>query len=339
MEAILLVGGQGTRLRPLTLTTPKPMLPLAGIPFITHQLLRARRAGIDHVILATSYRAEMFSDHFGDGARLGMTLTYAVESEPLGTGGAVRNAATYLRGPDPVVVLNGDVLAGLDLRGLVAHHLRAGAEITLHLRRVPDPAGYGVVTTEPGGRVLSFEEKTETPRGNQVNAGTYVFARSALLSIPPDRVVSLERETFPAVLRDAGHVAGVQDGSYWLDIGTPAAYVQGNCDLVLGQAPSAAMHAAPADRLLLEGARVADTASLSGGTVVGRGAVVGDGATLRRAVVFDDACVGAGASVSDSVIGRGAHIGAGAIVEAAMVADRATVPPGARMLTGAGRVC
>jgi mannose-1-phosphate guanylyltransferase len=331
MEAILLVGGQGTRLRPLTLTTPKPMLPLAGIPFITHQLLRARRAGLEHVVLATSYRAEMFSEHFGDGSGLGLRLSYAVEPGPLGTGGAVRNAAAYLRGSGPVVVLNGDVLAGLDLRGLLAHHRQADAEITIQLRSVPDPAGYGVVTTGPGGRVQSFQEKTDRPLGNQVNGGTYVFTRDALMSIPPGRVVSLERETFPAALRGSSLITGVPDDTYWLDIGTPAAYVRGNCDLVLGRAPSAAVRTEAADRLLLDGAQVADTASLSGGTVVGRGAVVGEGAALSRTVVFDDARIGAGAAVSDSVIGRGAQIGAGAVVEAAMIADRARVPAGARV--------
>ncbi len=331
MEAILLVGGQGTRLRPLTLTTPKPMLPLAGIPFITHQLQRAQRAGVDHVVLATSYRAEMFEEHFGDGTSLGLKVTYAVESEPLGTGGAVRNAAAYLRKRDPVVVLNGDVLAGLDLRGLFAHHRRSGAKITLQLRTVPDPTGYGVVTTGPDGRVLSFEEKTDRPLGNQVNGGTYVFDNSALMAIPPGRVVSLERETFPAALREPGLVSGVLDDTYWLDIGTPAAYVRGNCDLVLGEAPSAAEREDPAGWLLLEGARVAETANLSGGTVVGRGAVVGEGATLCRTVVFDGARVGAGVAVSDSVIGRGAEIGAGATVEAAMVADSVSVPAGARV--------
>jgi mannose-1-phosphate guanylyltransferase len=331
MEAIILVGGQGTRLRPLTITTPKPMLPLAGIPFITHQLLRCRQAGIEHVVLATSYRSEVFTRHFGDGDEIGLALTYAVEDEPLGTGGALRNAAAHLRDTGPVVVLNGDVLGGLDLRRLTDRHRQTGADVTLHLREVPDPSAYGVVTTRPDGRVTAFREKTTRPSGNQVNAGTYVFSRAALLAIPPGRVVSVERETFPGMLRGQGHLAGMGDQSYWLDIGTPAAYRRANCDLVQGRAPSAVPHSVPAESLILTGARVARSASLAGGSVVGRDAEVEGHARLSGSVVFDGATVGTGARIEDSVIGRGARIGAGAVLSGAMIADGVTVPARARI--------
>ncbi|HET6484448.1 MAG TPA: NDP-sugar synthase [Actinoplanes sp.] len=332
MEAILLVGGAGTRLRPLTLTTPKPMLPLAGIPFITHQLLRAGQAGVDHVVLATSYRAEMFRDHFGDGAELGLAVSYAVEDEPLGTGGALRNAADHLRGDGPVIILNGDVLGGLDLVALVDHHRRGDADVTLHLRRVPDPSAYGCVTTDAEGRVLAFDEKTDSPATDQVNAGTYVFSRSALFEIPPGRVVSVERETFPQLIGAGRRVLSLHDEAYWLDIGTPAAYVRGNCDLVTGLVPSAALHNSPAASLVMVGAKVADDVELSGGTVVGHGAEVGAGARLSRCVIFDDARIGAGARLSDTAIGRGARIGAGAVVEGVLLGDGAEVPPGTRIV-------
>jgi mannose-1-phosphate guanylyltransferase len=331
MEAILLVGGQGTRLRPLTLTTPKPMLPLAGIPFITHQLLRARRAGVEHVVLATSYKAAMFREHFGDGAALGLSLSYAVEDEPLGTGGALRNAAGFLRGDGPVIILNGDVLGGLDLGALVDRHQRGEADVTLHLRRVPDPAAYGCVTTDAEGVVLAFDEKTERPATDQVNAGTYVFSRAALHEIPPGRVVSVERETFPRLIGAGRRVLSLHDEAYWLDIGTPAAYVRGNCDLVTGLAPSAALHASPSDRLVMAGAQVAGDAELSGGTVVGRRAEVGTGARLSRSVVFDDAHIGDGARLTGAAVGRGARIGAGAVLEGVVLGDGAEVPPGARL--------
>lgn len=332
MEAILLVGGQGTRLRPLTLTTPKPMLPLAGIPFVTHQLLRARQAGVEHVVLATSYKAEMFREHFGDGAALGLTLSYAVEDEPLGTGGALRNAAGRLRGEGPVIIINGDVLGGLDLGAMLDRHRQGDADITLHLRRVPDPAAYGCVTTDADGVVLAFDEKTERPATDQVNAGTYVFSRAALFSIPPDRVVSVERETFPQLIAGGRRILGLHDEAYWLDIGTPAAYVRGNCDLVTGLAPSAALHTAPAESLVMAGAQVGDEADLSGGTVVGRGAEVGPGARLSGSVVFDDARIGAGARLTDAAVGRGARIGADAVLEGVVLGDRAEVPPGARLV-------
>jgi mannose-1-phosphate guanylyltransferase len=328
MEAILLVGGQGTRLRPLTLTTPKPMLPLAGIPLVIHQLVRAREAGFDHVVLATSYRADMFEEQCGDGGPLGLALTYAVEAQPLGTGGAVRNAASHLTGPGPVVVLNGDVLGGLDLRALVAHHRRSRADVTLHVRQVEDPRAYGVVTIRPNGRVSGFAEKSDRPAGRDINAGTYVFSRPVLMSIPAGRVVSLERETFPALVRAGARVVGFGDDTYWLDIGTPASYVRGNCDLVLGRVRSAALTAAPSDALVLEGARVSDDARLSGGTVVGRGVVVGRHADLSGSVVFDRAQIGTGARIRDSVIGYGARVSRGAVVEGAIVPDGATAPDG-----------
>ncbi len=331
MEAVLLAGGQGTRLRPLTRTTPKPMLPLAGIPFLTHQLVRAREAGAEHVVLATSYKAEMFRDHFGAGAGLGLALSYAVEDEPLGTGGAVRNAAGHLRGDGPVVILNGDVLGGLDLTSILRRHRECAADVTLHLRRVPDPAAYGVVSTGPDGRVTAFEEKTGRPSTDQINAGTYVFSRAALRSIPPDRVVSLERETFPGLIEAGRVVQSVHDQAYWLDIGTPAAYVRGNCDLVTGLAPSAALHGGPAGSLVLDGARVGDGASLGGGTVLGRRAEVGDGARVHGSVVFDDARIGAGARVTGAAVGRRARIGAGAVVAGVLLGDDDEVPPGARL--------
>ncbi|GAA0525571.1 NDP-sugar synthase [Paractinoplanes ferrugineus] len=320
-------------MRPLTLTTPKPMLPLAGIPFITHQLLRARQAGVEHVVLATSYRAAMFRDHFADGAGLGLALSYAVEDEPLGTGGALRNAAGHLRGDGPVIILNGDVLGGLDLAALVDRHRHGGAEVTLHLRRVPDPAAYGVVTTDPDGRVLAFEEKTRHPSTDQINAGTYVFSRPALLSIPPGRVVSVERETFPRLIAAGSRILSLlDDDAYWLDIGTPATYIRGNCDLVTGLAPAAAGHAPPGERLVLAGAEIGDGAELSGGTVVGRNAEIAAGAQLHRSVIFDNARIGRGARLTDTVVGGGARVGAGAVLNGVMLGDLTEVRPGARLL-------
>src|SRR4051812_6828488 len=164
MEAIVLVGGQGSRLRPLTLTTPKPMLPAAGVPFLTHQLTRARAAGVDHVVLATSYRPEVFTGHFGDGAALGLRIDYCTEVEPLGTGGGIRTVSELLEsGPDePVVVLNGDILSGHDIVAQVAAHSAASAAVTLHLVRVEDARAFGSVPTDAAGRVTAFVEKSPT---------------------------------------------------------------------------------------------------------------------------------------------------------------------------------
>jgi mannose-1-phosphate guanylyltransferase len=198
-EAVSVVGGQGTRLRPLTLSAPKPMLPTAGVPFLTHLIARIRDAGIEHIVLGTSYRPEVFEDHFGDGSAFGVELEYVIEAEPLGTGGGIRNVAPRLRGSQ-AMIFNGDVLSGCDLRALLATHESTGAEVTLYLTRVPDPRAFGCVPTDASGRVTAFLEKDPNPVTDQINAGTYVFSREVLESIPAGRAVSVERETFPGLL-------------------------------------------------------------------------------------------------------------------------------------------
>lgn len=261
-EAILLVGGKGTRLRPLTVHTPKPMVPAAGVPFLTHQLARARAAGVEHIVLATSYLAEVFEPYFGDGSALGLHLEYVTEEEPLGTGGAIRNVASRLHSApdDPVLIFNGDILTGLDIAALVGTHRTSGADVSLHLTRVEDPRAFGLVPTDDTGRVTAFLEKPQTPEEivtDQINAGAYVFNRSVIDTIPAGRPVSVERETFPGLLADGAHLQGMVDSTYWLDLGTPQAFVRGSADLVLGRAPSPAVPGRCGDRLVLETAEVA----------------------------------------------------------------------------------
>ena len=336
MDAILLVGGQGTRLRPLTITTPKPMLPAAGVPFLTHQLARARAAGVDHAILSTSFRAEVFEAYFGDGSALGLDLEYVTEPEPLGTGGGIRNVADRLRG-GPVLVFNGDVLTGLDLAALMATHRASGADVTLHLTRVPDPRAFGLVPTDAYGRVTAFLEKPSTPAQivtDQVNAGCYVFSPDVLQGIPAGRPVSVERETFPGLLAEGARLTGYVDTTYWLDVGTPAAFVTGCCDLVTGAAPSPAVPGPPGPALVLAGAEVAGDAALTGGTTVGAGARVGAGAHLDASVLFEDAVVGAGARLRRSVLGRGARVGAGTVLDGVVLGDGARVGAANELLAG-----
>jgi dTDP-glucose pyrophosphorylase len=240
VDAVVLVGGKGTRLRPLTLSAPKPMLPTAGVPFLEHQLSRIREAGISHVVLGTSYKAETFTEYFGDGSDFGLSIEYLVEDEPLGTGGAIRNVAPALRA-DTVMVFNGDILSGVDLGALLDTHTGNDADVTLHLVKVPDPRAFGSVPTDADGRVQAFLEKTDNPPTDQINAGCYVFKRSVLEAIPAGRVVSVERETFPGLLASGARVFGHVDTTYWLDLGTPAAFVKGSADLVTGIAPTAAL--------------------------------------------------------------------------------------------------
>src|SRR5690625_2724972 len=202
MEAILLVGGLGTRLRPLTDDIPKPMLPVAGVPLVAHQIARLREAGVEHVVLATSYRAEVFADGLGDGSALGVRLDYAYEDEPLGTGGAIRHAADRLDGADPaapILIQNGDIIDGHDMNAQVKEHIDAQATVTLHLTTVDDARAYGCVPTDENGRVTAFLEKMPNPVSRQINAGCYVFTRQVIDIIPTGQVVSVERETFPAL--------------------------------------------------------------------------------------------------------------------------------------------
>ncbi|MFJ7155834.1 sugar phosphate nucleotidyltransferase [Streptomyces sp. NPDC101118] len=331
-EAILLVGGKGTRLRPLTVHTPKPMVPAAGVPFLTHQLARARAAGVEHVVLATSYLAEVFEPYFGDGSSLGLHLEYVTEVEPLGTGGAIRNVASRLHsGPDdPVLIFNGDILTGLDIPALLDTHRSSGADVSLHLTRVEDPRAFGLVPTDGTGRVTAFLEKPQTPEEivtDQINAGAYVFRRSVIDTIPAGRPVSVERETFPDLLAAGAHLQGMVDSTYWLDLGTPQAFVRGSADLVLGRAPSPAVPGRTGESLVLPGAVVAPDAKLSGGTVIAEGAEVGAGARIHGSAVLAGAVIEPGAVVTDSLIGAGARIGSRTQLTGTVVGDAAVVGP------------
>jgi mannose-1-phosphate guanylyltransferase len=333
IDAVILVGGQGTRLRPLTLSAPKPMLPTAGVPFLTHMLSRIAAAGIRHVVLGTSYRAEVFEDYFGTGAKLGLEIDYVVESEPLGTGGGIRNVLPALR-HGTAMIFNGDVLSGVDLTALHATHVRHDAAVTLYLTRVKDPRAFGCVPTDADGRVTAFLEKDPNPITDQINAGTYVFARSVIESIPAGRPVSVERETFPALLQGSARVFAHVDSTYWRDLGTPADFVAGSADLVRGIAPSQAVPGPTGESIQLPGAKVDRSAILSGGTTVGADCVVEAGAVVDGSVLFDGARIGAAAIVRRSVIGRAASIGAGSVIEEAVVGDSATI--GARNELRAG---
>jgi mannose-1-phosphate guanylyltransferase len=343
-EAILLVGGKGTRLRPLTVNTPKPMVPAAGVPFLTHQLARARAAGIEHIVLATSYLAEVFEPYFGDGSALGLRLEYVTEREPLGTGGAIRNAAERLHAApgDPVAVFNGDILTGLDIRALFAAHAEHGADVSLHLTKVADPRAYGLVPTDPTGRVTAFLEKPQTPEEivtDQINAGAYVFRRSVIDTIPAGRPVSVERETFPDLLASGAHLQGMVDSTYWLDLGTPRAFVRGSADLVLGRAPSPAVPGRCGDRLVLPTARVAADAKLTGGTVIGDGARVGAGARISGSTVLSGAVIAPGTVITDSLVGARAHIGARTTLRDTVVGDDARIGPDNELRDGARVWC
>jgi len=336
----------------LTLTTPKPVVPLLNVPFIAYQLALLRQHAITDVVLSCSYMVDEIRRVMGDGAAHGVRLRYAVEEEPLGTAGGVRNAVDLVGGL--VVVLNGDILADPDLSAMLRFHAERRSRATLYLTRVPDPSQYGLVELEADGRIRSFVEKPPPGRAtvDTVNAGVYALDRAVVAAIPPGRAVSIERETFPGLLRDGVPFFGWVSGAYWLDIGSPAKYRQGQLDLLGGKVatPVKPAGARPDGRSIGPGAHVAPDAVVAAPCVIGAGArllpgcrvgphtVLGDrcevgaGARVEGAVLWDDVTVGPGAVLRDCIVGAGARIGAGAhLGSTAVLEASAVVPARARM--------
>lgn len=300
-KAILLVGGYGTRLRPLTEDLPKPMLPIAGLPVTEHQLMMAKKAGITEIVLATSYLSEVFLPYFGDGSDFGMSIIYATERTPLGTGGAIRNAALelgekFLASDEPLVIFNGDIISHHHIDRQISFHLEHQADVTLHLTRVDDARAFGCVPTDSQGRVSAFLEKMENPLTNAINAGCYVFHPSVISSIAADTVVSVEREVFPALVERGGRVFGYEEQAYWLDIGTPAALLQGSRDLV-GK-----------DFIALDHSKIDRTATVTGGSAIGRNCVIEEGATIVGSIISDGAKIGRGSALENCFVARGTHV-------------------------------
>ena len=307
--AILLVGGFGTRLMPLTRNTPKPMLTVAGIPVTEHQLMMAKAAGIEEIVLATSYLSDVFTPYFGDGSRWGMSIKYAVEKEPLGTGGAIRNAAQLFENQESVVILNGDVLSSHDLAEQIRQHEAHDADVTLHLTEVDDARAFGCVPTDAQGRVTAFLEKMDNPVTNQINAGCYVFNPRVITSIPLDTVVSVERETFPQLVSSGAKIYGYLENTYWLDIGTPKALLKASTDIVLRTGTG----------LVMPGATVDPTAEITGGSCIGRGSTVAAGAHIDGSIIEAGAVIGAQASITNSFVAAGATVDKGAKIGSSFV--------------------
>jgi mannose-1-phosphate guanylyltransferase len=309
--AILLVGGFGTRLMPLTKNTPKPMLTVAGIPVTEHQLKMAKAAGITRIVLATSYLAELFTPYFGDGSKWGMQIQYAVEESPLGTGGAIRNAAKLIDSSESIVILNGDVLSSHNLAEQIRQHEAHGADVTLHLTKVEDARAYGCVPTDSNGRVTAFLEKMENPVTNQINAGCYVFNPRVLESIPLDTVVSVERETFPALVANGAAVYGYIESSYWVDIGTPHALMNASTEIVNRDG----------DFLIMPGSKVDSSARLTGGSSVAGNCQVLAGALIDSSIIEPDCSIGSNAQISRSYISKGTKVEDGAKITSSFVTN------------------
>ena len=314
--AILLVGGFGTRLMPLTKNTPKPMLTVAGVPVTEHQLAMAKAAGITEIVLATSYLSEIFIPYFGDGSKWGMKIKYAVEKEPLGTGGAIRNAAKLLDTNESVVILNGDVLSSHNLSEQIRQHEAHDADVTLHLTEVEDARAFGCVPTDGDGRVSAFLEKIENPVTNQINAGCYVFNPRVISTIPPDTVVSVERETFPELVASGAKVFGYLENAYWLDIGTPRALLKASIDIVKRSG----------EFLAMPGTTIDPTAVITGGSCIGPNSLVGAGTVIDGSIIEAGSVIGLHAKISDSFVAVGASVENNAKITSSFVTNSEILP-------------
>lgn len=342
MQAVILVGGQGTRLQPLTTNRPKPIVPLVDRPFMAYMLEWVASHGIDDVIMCCGFLADAMVEELGDGSRFGVRLTWVQEPEPRGTAGALKLAEEHLH--DRFVMLNGDVLTDLDLTAQMALHERVGATGTLGLVPVEDPSSYGLVRLNGDSSVKGFLEKPNPDEidTDLISAGVYVLERSVLDMIPPDRMVSIEREVWPRLVGD-GLSGCVHRGAYWMDIGTPHRYLEGTADILAGRVrtrvaerladgsvdPSATVapgsvvaRTALVDRDATIGARV----TVGQGSVVGPGVTIAEDVILEHAVILEGATVAAGCRLRDCVVGAHATIGEGtSMADASMVGDHATI--------------
>ena len=357
MQALILAGGEGTRLRPLTSTIPKPVVPLVGRPFISYMLEWLRGHGVDDVILGCGFMADRVQSVLGDGSAFGIHLCYLEEPRPLGTGGALKFAEDLL--DERFFMLNGDVLADLDLTAQLEAHERTGARATIGLMPVADPSAYGLVHMRPDGAVTEFVEKPgpEHTDTNLINAGAYILDRSVLDGMPPAGTnVSIERDVFPTLV-DRG-LYGCEQSGYWLDIGTPERYLQGTYDILEGKVMTEIgrrLHDAGllitdgatvegrvlAPALVAPGCSIGARALVGDRSVLGEGVTIGEGARVEASVLLDGVSVGADTTISGSIIGRDVQIGAhcqidGGVVlgEGVKIGSGNTLAAGARIFPG-----
>jgi mannose-1-phosphate guanylyltransferase len=328
VQAVVLVGGFGTRLRPLTLSVPKQILPVGNVPMIERVVEHLGRSGVDEVVLSLGYQPDAFLDRYPDGTCAGVSMRYAVEPEPLDTAGAIAFAARAAGIDGRFIAVNGDVLTGLDVADLWNQHASRGAAATIALTPVDDPSRYGVVPLDADGRVEAFIEKPDpgTAPSNWINAGTYVLDASVLDAIEPGRRVSIEREVFPALV-EQGAVYGVQSDAYWIDAGTPEAYLQVQLDLLagrLGNVPDP-----------IDPTATVDPSATVTGSFVGAGATVGPDVVVTDSVVMAGATIESGVRIERSLLGPGCVIGeASALSDLSVVGDGESVPAGTVVAAG-----
>jgi mannose-1-phosphate guanylyltransferase len=341
MQAVILVGGEGTRLRPLTSTVPKPVVPLVDRPFISFMLEWLKVHGVDDVIMSCGFLATSVRNVLGDGSGLGIRLRFVEEPDPRGTAGALKYAESLL--DERFLMLNGDVLTDIDISKQIAQHECTGARATLALVPVDDPSAYGLVHLEEDGSVRDFVEKPSSDRidTNLISAGAYVLEREILDLVPAGRNVSIEREVWPRLIGNG--LYGFASESYWLDIGTPERYLQGTFDIIEGNVATAVQEHLGSDYLAVDesaevhgrvippavierGVSVAEGAHVGSLVVLGQDVSIGAGSTVERAVIMNGAEIGAGCTLRDCIVAAGARVGAGTrIVGGAVLGEGVTV--------------
>ncbi len=351
MKAVILSGGLGTRLRPLTINTPKTMVPVLNMPFLEYVIRRLSRHGIEDIVLALSYLPQAIEDHFGDGRRFGVKLHYVVEKTPLGTAGGVKNAEKYL--DEAFLVLNGDIFTDLDLTDMMAFHQQKRAKATIALTPVADPTSYGLVETDARGRVTRFLEKPQLAEvtTNMINAGTYVLEPEVMSLVPPQTSFSFEHQLFPSLLEQGEPVYAYPSSCYWIDIGTPQKYLQLNQDLLSGKSEQyhfdsdnpvaigekshiepAAGIAGPA--VIGSNCTIGQGVSLTGPVVIGPGCQISRDASVEASIIWQDADIEPGAVIRRSIIANNCQIGAGSVVENSVLGERVTVASGYKLEPG-----
>ena len=337
MKGLILAGGKGTRLRPLTINTPKPIVPVANAPFLLYQIDLMRSGGIEDIILSLSYQPRKIEDLLKDGMDYGVHIRYAVESTPLGTGGAFKNAEEFIN--STTVVFNGDVLTSLDLGAVIARHRERKAVATLVLTRVDNPSAYGLVETDSDGWVRRFIEKPGPAEitCDTINAGIYVLEPSVLQYMPKGEAYSFERGLFPTLLEKNEPVLSVILDKYWIDIGTPGKYLEVHHDILAGKFQSSRVPSNSLDRSSLPLGAIVDKKSLidtdvtirSGvrieNSVIGRNCKINEGAHIIDSVIWPGNTIDADARVAGSVVGKGCYIGQSVVLRPGVILGDKTV--------------
>ncbi len=333
-SAIILVGGEGTRLRPLTLDLPKPIVPVLDRPFLRFQLDLLRRAGIEDVVLCVAFRPDRIREVLGDGSKDGVRLSYVLEERPLGTGGAVKNAESILG--DRVVVMNGDVLADLDLDAILQTHEETQAAATIALHPVENPSAYGLVEADAAGRIERFIEKPkpEEITTNRINAGVYVLQTQTLSLMPKGEPYSIERGYFPSLIASGERVQAYVHTGYWIDIGTHQKYLEVHLDLLSRRFPYDIPGVRRGDGFVDQTAVVDGSAILEGGFFIGPRCRIGPGSCIQDGTTLTSDVSVNGATIHRSVVWAGTEIGEGAIVEDALLGRRVKVGRHCRLSRG-----